>query len=168
MKLTLKILLLISFSILLLSFTKTMVKHNQSSSTLLQNNSVTSFTNQATSVSLLKLIEQGKIKMDDKVFGPGAILGNTFGTLPYDEAVLQLTVRDLLQATASLKNEGIHETIFTNASMSAQELIGWSLDNLLLNKEPGTSVALSNFSFCVQAQLIEKITGPGYSAGIVK
>ena len=166
MKRTLQFLLLAIVAMILLSFTRAIVQHNLSSSKVTQNNSVTIFTNHATTATLLQLIEQRKIKMDDKVFGTGAILGNSFGTMPYDDAVLELTVRDLLQATVNFNNGQPGAATFTNTNMSAQELISWSLDNLLLNNEPGTDVALANFSFCVQGQLIEKITGTNYSVAI--
>jgi hypothetical protein len=166
MKRKLQFLLLAIVAMLLLSFTKAFVKHNLSSSKTPENGSVASFINRSTTATLLQLIEQGKIKADDSVFGAGAILGSSFGTRPYDESVLQLTVRDLLQATVNFKDENLRETTFTNTNMSARELIDWSLDNLLLNKEPGTNAALVDFSFCVQGQLIEKITGTDYSTPI--
>lgn len=40
-----------------------------------------------TAMAILKLVEQGKISLDEKVFGKEGIFGNDYGSKPYDERI---------------------------------------------------------------------------------
>lgn len=50
-----------------------------------------------TATAIMKLVEQGKLHLQDKVFGPAGILGTTYGTYPYKRWVAEITVADLLE-----------------------------------------------------------------------
>ena len=52
-----------------------------------------------TSVALFTLIQQGKIRLEDKVFGKDGILGNKYGTPPYKRYVEDITIDHLLTHT---------------------------------------------------------------------
>jgi hypothetical protein len=54
-----------------------------------------------TSAAILELVEQGRLSLDSKVFGTGALLGTTYGTKAYSAWVTQLTVRHLLSHTGA-------------------------------------------------------------------
>ena len=50
-----------------------------------------------TAVAVLKLVEAKKLALDDKVFGPGALLGARYPTPQLNRKIEQITVRHLLQ-----------------------------------------------------------------------
>jgi D-alanyl-D-alanine carboxypeptidase len=123
---------------------------------------IASLSKQITSVTIMKLLDQGKIHMEDKVFGPGAILGNDFGTKPYGPHITDITVDELLHHTAGgWPNDGT-DPMFTNPTLTAQQLITWTLDNRPLDTIPGAAYAYSNFGYCILGRVIEKITGTTY------
>ncbi|MBV6429512.1 MAG: D-aminopeptidase [Haliscomenobacter sp.] len=121
-----------------------------------------------TGVTIMKLVEQGKLKLTDKVFGPGSILGNTYGTSPLNTNELNITVKHLLEHTAGGTNwdndgdDGVGDPMFSNTNMTQAQLITWVLDNRNPSAAPGTTYAYSNFGFCVLGRIVEKVTGQTY------
>jgi D-alanyl-D-alanine carboxypeptidase len=125
-----------------------------------------SVSKQITSIAIMRLLDQGKISLDQRVFGAGAILGTEYGTAPYGQNITNITVDQLLHHTSGgWQNDGT-DPMFTNPTMTASQLISWTLDNRPLNNVPGTSYAYSNFGYCVLGRVIEKITGKPYAAAV--
>ena len=60
---------------------------------------IASVTKPITSVTIFSLMEQGKLKLTDKVFGPSGIFGIKYGKPPYKQYVTDITVDDLLTHT---------------------------------------------------------------------
>jgi CubicO group peptidase (beta-lactamase class C family) len=56
--------------------------------------------------------------------------------------------------------------MFTNPTMTAAQLISWTLDNRPLSNVPGTTYAYSNFGYCILGRVIEKITGMPYAQAV--
>lgn len=52
-----------------------------------------------TGAAIVKLAQEGKFAMDDKVFGESGILGTEYGTPPYNQNVSNMTIRHLLNNT---------------------------------------------------------------------
>ena len=125
---------------------------------------IMSLSKQITSITIMKLLDEGKINLNSKVFGTGGILGNDYGTKPYGNNITNITVDELLHHTAGgwSGDEGDVDPMFTNPGMTAGELITWSLDNLPLVHVPGSTFAYSNFGYCILGRVIEKITGMKY------
>ena len=126
---------------------------------------VASISKPITAVAMMELVEAGKLKLDDKVFGAGAILGTTYGTKPYSSGVKSITVRHLLQHTSGWSNTvngQSQDPMFSNPSMTQAQLIGWVLDNRPLANAPGTAYEYLNFGFCVLGRVIEKVSGKPY------
>ncbi|MBN8876863.1 MAG: beta-lactamase family protein [Sphingobacteriales bacterium] len=124
-----------------------------------------SLSKQITSAVIMKLIEEGKLNMKDKVFGPGAILGHDFGTFPYKANIKEITINELLHHTCGgWSNDGSKypDPMFSNPGLHVDELIGWTLDHIPLDNPPGTHYAYSNFGYCVLGRVIEKVTGLPY------
>jgi len=124
---------------------------------------------QFTSVAVMRLLDQGKIHLTDKVFGPNSIFGTTYGTQPYYPRLEQITISDLLHHTCggwSNDDDSLPDPMFTNPSMSAQQLISWTLDNIKLEYDPGFHYDYSNFGYCILGRIIEKITGQPYDAAV--
>jgi CubicO group peptidase (beta-lactamase class C family) len=119
-----------------------------------------------TSTAILELYANNKLGLDDKVFGPGKLLGTTYGTQPYSKWLQEITVRHLLTHTAGGWPNDSTDPMFKNTSMTTAQLISWTLDNYALQNEPGTAYAYSNFGYCLLGRIIEKVTGQSYDAWV--
>ena len=116
-----------------------------------------------TSVTIFSLIEQGRLRLDDKVFGPGAILGTDYGRSPYDPQVDKITLEHLLTHTGGGWSNQHADPMFSNLGLNHAQLIEWTLRNRPLNTPPGQSYAYSNFGYCVLGRVIEMITRQAYA-----
>ncbi|WP_373615895.1 serine hydrolase domain-containing protein [Mucilaginibacter sp. OAE612] len=121
---------------------------------------------QFTAVAIMKLLEQGKIKLSDKVFGDGAILGKTYGTKAYGLHITDITVDELLHHTSGGWGNETDDPMFSNPTMTTAQLITWTLDNRPLDHVPGTNYDYSNFGYCILGRVIEKITGQTYAEAV--
>lgn len=124
---------------------------------------IASISKPITSVGIFKLIEKGKLNLNDAVFGTGAILGTTFGTPPYKAYIEDIRVDHLLTHTAGGWPNDPTDPMFRFPQMSQAELITWTLDNLPLEHPPGLHYAYSNFGYCVLGRVIEKIAQMPYA-----
>jgi CubicO group peptidase (beta-lactamase class C family) len=117
-----------------------------------------------TSVGIMRLVEQGKLNLAWKVFGPGAVLGDDYKTpgQPYKTWVQDITIDHLLHHTAGGWGNAANDPMFQQYSLDANELITWTLQNIALMNAPGTAYAYSNFGYCILGRVIEKITGLSY------
>lgn len=138
---------------------------DKASSSMVDRNSlfrIASVSKPVTAIAIMKLVEDGKVGLDDKVFGQGAILDTIYGKKPYSASLKNITLRQLLQHTCGgWQNDG-SDPMFSNPSMSQSELISWTLDNRPLVNTPGTHYAYSNFGYCVIGRIIEKLSGKAY------
>lgn len=116
-----------------------------------------------TSTGIFTLIEKGKLSLSDRVFGPGAILGTNYGTLPYRSYITDLCVDHLLTHTAGGWQNDDSDPMFQNLQLSQADLISWTLDHAPLIYPPGTHFAYSNFGYCVLGRVIEKIAQMPYA-----
>ncbi|MCR6720282.1 MAG: beta-lactamase family protein [Chitinophagaceae bacterium] len=114
-----------------------------------------------TSVAVMKLVQDGKISMDQKVFGSGGILGTTYGTQPYKQYVTDITLSHLLHHTAGGWGQN-NDPAFTNPALNATEVINNTLNNVLLTSAPGTAFNYSNFGYMLLEKIIEKASGKSY------
>ncbi|MEO6788102.1 MAG: serine hydrolase domain-containing protein [Chthoniobacteraceae bacterium] len=118
-----------------------------------------------TSATIFTLIEQGRLALDDLVFGEKGRLGFDFGrALP--DAVREITVHHLLTHTAGGWTNKRDDPMFMHPKMGHRELIGWTLANQPLTDKPGTKYAYSNFGYCILGRLIEKLTGVPYAQAV--
>jgi CubicO group peptidase (beta-lactamase class C family) len=123
---------------------------------------IASISKPITSVSIFRLIEQKRVRLTDKVFGRGAILGTDYGP-PESPGVDQITLEHLLTHTAGgWSNEG-RDPMFALPQMSQAELIARTIANEPLDHPPGETYAYSNFGYCVLGRVIEKLTGRPYA-----
>ena len=117
-----------------------------------------------TSTAIHLLVQQNKLKVTDKVFGPGALLGTTFGTKPYSARLKAITVQHLLEHSAGGWTNDGNDPMFKQPGLSQTALITWTLDNQPQVADPGTTYAYSNFGYCLLGRIIEKVTGQSYGA----
>jgi CubicO group peptidase (beta-lactamase class C family) len=123
---------------------------------------VASVSKPITAIAIMGLVDANKLSLDATVFGPGAILGTTYGSKPYGDRVKKIKVRHLLAHTSGWSNAN-QDPMFMDASLSQAQLIGWMLDNRQPAKEPGASYEYLNFGYCVLGRVIEKVTGTSYA-----
>lgn len=119
-----------------------------------------------TSCAILDLVESGHLKLDDRVFGVGAVLGTRFGHVPYRRYVEDVTIGHLLTHTGGGWKNDSSDPMFRNRDMEHAELISWTLDSLALEDPPGSSYAYSNFGYCVLGRVLEAVTGHTYATAV--
>lgn len=125
---------------------------------------IASISKPITSIAIMKLVEEKKLSLDSKVFGPKGILKNKYGRSPYKEGITDITVRQLLQhISGGWTNDGT-DPMFTDPSRGIDELISFTLNSYLLQNKPGTHYAYSNFGYCVLGRVIETVTGENYES----
>jgi CubicO group peptidase (beta-lactamase class C family) len=117
-----------------------------------------------TSVTIFSLVEQGKLNLTDKVFGPSAILGTKYGKPPYKQYVTDITVDHLLTHTAGGWPGDSTDPMMHNLSWDQSKLITETIASMSLTNPPGSHWAYSNFGYCVLGRVIEQVTGQPYSA----
>ncbi|WP_353063750.1 serine hydrolase domain-containing protein [Tunturibacter psychrotolerans] len=115
-----------------------------------------------TSVTIFSLIEQGKLKLTDKVFGPSAILGIKYGNPPYKQYVADITVDHLLTHTCGGWPADSTDPMMHNDGWDQTKLISETIVNVPLTSPPGTNWAFSNFGYCILGRVIEQVTGQPY------
>ena len=127
---------------------------------------IASVTKPITSATLFSLIEAGKLRLSDKVFGPGAVLGTAYGEPPYQPHIEELTIEHLLTHTAGgWQNDG-SDPMFSHPRMDHRQLITWTIAHQPLTHPPGQHYAYSNFGYCVLGRVIEKLTAKTYEEAV--
>src|ERR1700729_311506 len=123
---------------------------------------IASVTKPITSVTIFSLIEQGKLNLTDKVFGPSGILGIKYGKPPYKPYITDITVDHLLTHTAGGWPNDSTDPMMQNDGWDQTNLITETIANLPLTNPPGTHWAYSNFGYCILGRVIEQVTGQTY------
>jgi CubicO group peptidase (beta-lactamase class C family) len=116
-----------------------------------------------TSVTIMKLIEAGKLSLTDHVFGPGGILSSDYPTPASNTKINQITIKYLLEHVSGLSNTN-GDPMFMNLSMNQQQLISWFLNDPghKMTRDTNTQFEYLNFGFCLLGRVIEKKTGKHY------
>jgi CubicO group peptidase (beta-lactamase class C family) len=117
-----------------------------------------------TSVTIFSLIEQGKLKLTDKVFGPSAIFGIKYGKPPYKQYIADITVDHLLTHTCGGWAADATDPMMHNDGWDQTKLITETIANQPLTNPPGTNWAFSNFGYCILGRVIEQVTGQPYQS----
>ncbi len=126
---------------------------------------IASVTKPITSTTIFTLIEQGKLHLTDKVFGPGSILGDKYNPKgAYKPYVTDITVDHLLTHTSGGWPNDNTDPMFQHDGWDHDKLISWAIDALPVTNPPGTHYAYSNFGYCVLGRVIEQVTGQPYDA----
>jgi len=116
-----------------------------------------------TSVALFTLIEEGRLKLHDFVFGSRGVLGTEFGKPPYHPHIEDIRIVDLMTHTCGGWTNDGHDPMFQHPQMNHADLIRWTLANQPLVNAPGEKYAYSNFGYCLLGRVIEKLTKQPYT-----
>src|SRR5690348_9984769 len=133
---------------------------------------IASISKPITSAAIFTLIEAGKLRLNDFVFGPESILGADYPMAPGLQSLMaadasrspneQVTIEHLLTHTTGGWGNLSHDPMMMNPEMNHRELIRWTLEHMPLTDPPGQSFAYSNFGYCILGRVIEKLTGRSY------
>ena len=131
---------------------------------------IASVSKPVTAVAVLRLVEQGRLSLDEPAFAllpditplPGATV---------DPRLATITVRQLLEHSGGWDRALTFDPMFipnqvaaatgTPAPASAEAVIQYMLGQPL-DFDPGTRFAYSNFGYAVLGRIIERITGGSY------
>ncbi|HEX4119566.1 MAG TPA: serine hydrolase domain-containing protein [Verrucomicrobiae bacterium] len=120
-----------------------------------------------TSAAIFTLVEQGRLALDNLIFGEKGVLKFDYLDFggSYHERVGRITLHHLLTHTCGgWDNSGKQvDPMFYKPAMDHWKLITWTLRELPLENEPGTHYAYSNFGYCLLGRVIEKVTGQPYA-----
>lgn len=122
---------------------------------------IASISKPITAVAILKLVEDGKLALDQKVFGETGILSYNYGTPPYSPDIKKITVRHLLEHSSGWINEP-NDPMFQNNEWDVETLISDIVNNRLLEYEPGTQQVYLNFGYCLLGKIIENVSKMNY------
>lgn len=124
-----------------------------------------------TAVAIMKLVEEGKVRLNSNVFGSSGILKDTSLIHYIDQRYGAITVDQLLRHTGGW-GENYYDPVFTphrvsralNVSYppSVDHTIKYALEYTRLNYEPGQKYAYSNLGYVILGKVIEEVSGLQY------
>jgi len=132
---------------------------------------IASISKPITAVAVLRLVETGKLRLEDRIDEllaprPWLIEGATF-----DPRLRQITVHHLLRHTGGFDRDASFDPMFRSVEIAAAlgvpppakpEHVIRYLWGRTLDFDPGARYAYSNFGYCVLGRAIEKASGVDY------
>ena len=124
-----------------------------------------------TAIAVMKLIEEGKMQLDTKIFGPDGILNDsTYTAAMCDRRMLAITVDHLLRHMGGFGNGAGDPMFTTNEIIKAKRLQGpptpEELVKIVLGRRiafaPGKGRRYSNFGYMLLSMAMERVTGQSY------
>jgi CubicO group peptidase (beta-lactamase class C family) len=123
-----------------------------------------------TAVTVLKLTEEEKLSLNDKVFGPDGILNDPYFSNPRDKRVYGITVAHLLSHEGGWTQRYgdqmfmplvVADHLGLKPPVDTKAIIRFALDKRL-HFTPGTGKAYSNLGYAILGLVIEKVCGMTY------
>jgi CubicO group peptidase (beta-lactamase class C family) len=124
-----------------------------------------------TAVAVMKLQEEGRLSITDKVFGPEGILNDPFYSEPKDKRVYDITVAHLLSHEGGWTTRWgdqmfipfvVAEKMGVVPPVDTRTIIRFAL-NKNLHFTPGTGRSYSNLGYAILGLIIEKVSGMSYA-----
>ena len=126
---------------------------------------IASVSKPVTATCLFSLIEQGKLGLNDRVFGSQGLLRRDFGG-GYPANINDITIYHLLTHTAGGWEKGPGDPMFESPNLSQGELIERTLATVPLKYPPGTHFGYSNFGYSILGRVIEHLSGLDYAKAV--
>ncbi len=123
-----------------------------------------------TAVAVMKLVEEGKLSLNDRIFGPDAILNDPYFSNPKDKRVYGITVAHLLSHEGGWTQRWgdqmfmpliIADHMGMKPPVNTRAIIRFALDKRL-HFTPGSGRAYSNLGYSILGLVIEKVSGMPY------
>lgn len=124
---------------------------------------IASISKPITAVAIFKLIEDGKLGLDDRVLGPDGLLGESFGPIEPESPLARIRIDHLLTHTTGSWPNDASDPMFRQRDRDHAWLIAWTLRNEPVAEAPGTAFAYSNFGYCLLGRVIERVSGRAYA-----
>ena len=131
---------------------------------------IASISKLVTAIGIMKLSEEGKLSLKDKVFGNDGILSDPYFSDPKDKRVYDITVAHLLSHEAGWTQRYgdqmfmpilISEKMGLKPPVSTRVIVRFALDKRL-HYTPGKGRAYSNLGYSILGLVIEKVSGMTY------
>jgi CubicO group peptidase (beta-lactamase class C family) len=131
---------------------------------------IASISKLVTAIAVMRLKEEGKLNLDDKVFGPDGILNDPYFAEPKDKRVYDITVAHLLAHEAGWSQRYgdqmfmpivIAEKMNVRPPVDTRTILRFALDKRL-QYTPGLGRAYSNLGYSVLGLIVEKVSGMPY------
>lgn len=125
-----------------------------------------------TATAVMKLAEEGRITLDQKVFGPGGILSDNYFSEPRDKRVEEITVEHLLSHSGGWTTRWgdqmfmphvVATSLGTETPVSTREIVRFAL-NKRLHFSPGSGRSYSNLGYAILGLVIEEVTAISYES----
>ncbi len=132
---------------------------------------IASISKPVTAVAIVKLIEQGKLKLDDKVFEILPFEPHLEEGAKVDERLRDITIRHLLEHRGGWDRDVSFDAMFKAVEFA--KMLGKEppagpaevirvMNGKPLDFAPGDRYAYSNYGYCLLGRVIEKLTGQPY------
>ncbi len=133
---------------------------------------IASLSKQITAIAIMHLYEQGRVGLNDTVFGANGILNDTIYRTVLDPRVNSITVKRLLSHQGgwdrAISGDPEHNSYAIALAMAVpppannETIIQHTLSKQMLDFAPGSSAKYSNLGFNILGEIIEKITNQNY------
>lgn len=123
-----------------------------------------------TATGIMKLVEDGRLHLDDPVFGPSGILNDSIFSSIRDPLVKRITVEHLLRHKAGFSTVR-GDPMFCSVDIARKMNVPPPADlntiiRFVLSRRlqyvPGTTTAYSNVGYGILSKVIEKVSGTTY------
>jgi len=123
-----------------------------------------------TAVGVMKLYEDGKLKLTDRVFGPGGILSDSTFAGYTDKKINEITVDNLLRHQAGFSVRAgdpmflpldVAKAMGRHGAVDMNTMISYGL-NRGIRYKPGTRTIYSNMGYLILSKVIEQASGLSY------
>jgi CubicO group peptidase (beta-lactamase class C family) len=131
---------------------------------------IASISKLVTAVAIMKLQEEGKLSVNDRVFGADGILNDAFYSEPKDKRVYGITVAHLLSHEGGWTTAWgdqmfipfvVAEQMGVTPPVDTKTIVRFVL-NKYLHFAPGTGRSYSNLGYAILGLVVEKVTGMSY------
>ena len=121
-----------------------------------------------TAIGIMRLQDQGRLSIKDKVFGPTGVLRDTYmNKLAKDTLYRDLTIEHLLRHEGGYQKDFMFSSLTVKSSLNlpeppdADDFIRFTLPRKL-GFAPGTTQKYSNFGYLLLSKIIETVSGMPY------
>jgi len=131
---------------------------------------IASISKLVTAIAIMKLSEEGKLSLNDKVFGVDGILNDPYFNEPKDKRVYSITVAQLLGHEGGWSQQYgdqmfmpvmIAEKLGVKLPIDTKTIVRFAL-NKRLQYTPGSGKSYSNLGYSVLGLVVEKAAGMPY------
>ncbi|MBG0859226.1 MAG: beta-lactamase family protein [Bacteroidales bacterium] len=132
---------------------------------------IASISKLVTAVAIMKLREEGKLNLNDRIFGEAGILNDPYYSNPRDKRIYDITIAHLLSHEGGWTQRWgdqmfmplvIADKMGVKPPVNTRTIVRFALDKRL-HFTPGTGKAYSNLGYGILGLVIEKISGMPYA-----